>query len=131
MGHYAKVENGVVTEVIVAQRDFIDTLPDASSWIKTSYNTRHGKHYEPDSSYSVESSDQSKALRKNFAGIGMIYDAERDAFYEPQPYPSWTLDEATCRWICPQERPTVEVVGIYWDEDVYDGGNGYGWVTPD
>ena len=87
MGHYAKVLDGTVVNVIVATADFFDTFVDKSAgdWIKCSYNTRGGVHYEPDSN--TPSSDQTKALRKNYAGIGWKYDGV--GFYEPQPYPSW------------------------------------------
>jgi hypothetical protein len=89
MGHYAKVENGIVTTVIVAQKDFIDTLPDKDHWVKTSYNTYGGKHLlgkEP--------------LRKNYAGIGYYYDPKRDAFIPPMPDEegTWVLNETTCLW---------------------------------
>ena len=72
MAHYAKIESGVVTEVIVAEQAHIDTL--SGTWIQTSYNSN---------------------IRKNFAGIGSIYDSTKDAFYSPQTYDSWTLNE-TC-----------------------------------
>ena len=76
MGHYAKVIGDTVVQVIVAKQDFIDTLPDKNMWIKTSYNTHGGVHYTQDENNrrSTPSSDQSKALRKNYAGIGMTYD---------------------------------------------------------
>ena len=106
MAHFAKVSNGIVTQVIVAEPEFFETFIDSSpgEWIQTSYNTRQGVHYtngEP-------SEDQSKALRKNFAGIGMVYDKERDAFYQPQPYPSWILNEETCMWHSPTPLPNDE-----------------------
>lgn len=105
MGHYAKVNNGVVETVIVAEADFFNTFVDDSpgEWIKTSYNTRGGVHYQPNSN--TPSEDQSKALRKNYAGTGYIYDADRDAFYEPQPFDSWTLNEETCLWDPPVPEP--------------------------
>lgn len=116
MGHYAKVVNGVVTNVIVAEPEFFQSFTDDSpgEWIQTSYNTRGGIHYIPDSD--VPSEDQSKALRKNYARVGGVYDNERDAFYEPQPYPSWTLDETTCFWIPPVPYPADG--DLYeWNED--------------
>ena len=81
MAHYAKVVNGIVTKVIVAEADFFKTFVDdtAGAWIQTSYNTRGGIHYEPNSN--TPSSDQSKALRKNYAGVGFTYDSDNDAFY--------------------------------------------------
>ena len=81
MGHYAKVESGIVTTVIVAEQDFINTLETPSDWVQTSYNTRGGKHYAPDS----QDEDSGTPLRKNYAGVGYTYDAVRDAFYSPQP----------------------------------------------
>lgn len=111
MGHYAKVVDGIVTEVIVAKQDFIDTLPSEETWIKTSYNTMGGVHYKPTVGGNIDiektpSADQSKSLRKNYASIGYIYDSVRDAFYEPQPYASWTLNETTCLWHAPVPYPT-------------------------
>ena len=105
MAHFAKVVDGIVTKVIVAEPEFFDTFVDDSpgQWIQTSYNTRGGVHYEPDSE--TPSADQSKALRKNFAGIGFIYDATKDAFYTMQPYESWSLNEDTCLWEAPVPYP--------------------------
>ena len=116
MAHYAKVVDGIVTKVIVAEADFFDTFVDDSpgQWIQTSYNTRGGVHYEPDSE--TPSADQSKALRKNYAGIGFIYDLNRDAFYQPQPYPSWTLNEDSCTWKPPVDYPTDDNFYM-WNED--------------
>ena len=100
MAHYAKVLNGIVQQVIVAEAEFFDTFVDdsAGDWIQTSYNTRAGKHLQ-----------DGTPLRKNFAGVGYIYDAEKDAFYAPQPYPSWTLDEETCIWEPPVEYPNDDI----------------------
>lgn len=105
MSHYAKVENGIVTQVIVAEEDFIQTgaLGDPAAWIQTSYNTRGGEHPE------------GRPLRKNYAGIGYTYDSGRDAFIPPQPYPSWTLNEDTCLWDCPVAMPT-EGGPFTWNE---------------
>jgi len=105
MSHYAKVVNGIVTKVIVAQPEFFDNFVDdsAGEWIQTSYNTRGGVHYQPDSD--TPSDDQSKALRKNYAGIGYSYDAERDAFIPPKPYDSWVLNEESCFWEPPIPYP--------------------------
>ena len=95
MAHYAKVVNGIVERVIVAEAEFFDTFVDDTpgKWIQTSYNTRGGIHYEPNSN--TPSSDQSKALRKNYAGVGFNYDSDNDAFYERQPYASWKLNTTT------------------------------------
>ena len=109
MAHYAKVESGVVTEVIVAEQEHIDTL--SGTWVQTSYNTRNGKHY--DSSTGEE--DSGTPLRKNFAGVGSIYDSTKNAFYKPQPYTSWTLNETTCLWEPPTAHPSDGKV-YWWDE---------------
>lgn len=105
MAHFAKVNNGIVEQVIVAEPEFFDTFVDSSpgQWIQTSYNTRGGVHYNPDTN--EPSADQSKALRKNYAGIGYSYDAQRDAFIPPKPYASWLLDEQTCLWQAPAPYP--------------------------
>ena len=115
MAHYAKVTDGKVTRVIVAEAEFFKTFVDDSpgDWIQTSYNTRGGIHYQPNSD--TPSSDQSKALRKNYAGIGWTYDSEKDAFYEPQPYASWTLNTTTCLWEAPTAKPT-DGKPYKWDE---------------
>lgn len=112
MSHFAKVENGIVIQVIVAEQDYIDTLE--GKWIQTSYNTRGGIHYDPITQQPSE--DQSKALRKNYAGLEYIYDEVRDAFYIPSPFPSWSLDEETCLWKAPVERPN-DGNKYRWDEE--------------
>ena len=105
MAHYALIEDGVVTNVIVAEQDFIDT--QSGTWVQTSYNTRAGVHIL-----------QGTPLRKNYAGIGYVYDADRDAFYAPSPYPSWVLDEDTCTWEAPIAYPSdaSEEKRYTWDE---------------
>ena len=109
MTHFAKIENDIVTQVIVAEQDFVDTQP--GEWVQTSYNTRGGVHYAPNS----DTPDGGVALRKNYAGIGHAYDRQRDAFIPPQPYPSWTLDEASCLWEPPVPYPNDG--NMYnWDE---------------
>ena len=127
MAHYAKVRNGIVLQVIVAEADFFKTFVDTEPgrWIQTSYNTRGGVHYEPNSI--TPSSDQSKALRKNYAGIGFVYDSDKDAFYEPQPYASWKLNDTSCIWEPPIAKPD-DGKGYYWDESVYQSDNTKGWV---
>jgi hypothetical protein len=89
MGHHAKVLNGIVTQVIVAEPEFFDTFIDSSpgQWIQTSYNTHGGQHPE------------GRPLRKNYAGIGYTYDVERDAFIPPKPEGDYALDEETCLWV--------------------------------
>lgn len=106
MAHYAKVLDGKVVKVIVAEASFFDNFVDNSpgTWIQTSYNTRGGVHYQPNSD--IISSDQSLALRGNYAAIGYTYDSTLDAFLEPKPYPSWILDETTYTWNAPISRPT-------------------------
>jgi hypothetical protein len=116
MAHFAKVNNGIVEQVIVAEPEFFETFVDSSpgEWIQTSYNTRGGKHYDPETGN--ESADQTKALRKNYAGIGYTYDAAKDAFIPPKPYNSWLLDEDTCLWNAPVAYP--DDGGRYvWNEE--------------
>ena len=133
MGHYAKVEDGVVTQIIVADQSFIDQWHSEETWIKTSYNTRGGIHYKPtqhDNDERIPSDDQSKALRKNFAGIGYIYDSVKDAFYPPKPFSSWTLNNTTCLWEPPLSKPT-DGQGYTWDENAYQADNTQGWKLVD
>lgn len=115
MSHYAKIINTKVTEVIVATEDFIKTkVEDKGYWVQTSYNTSGGVHYDP--ATGQPSADQSKALRKNYAGIGYSYDQQRDAFIPPQPFSSWTLNEQTCLWNAPVAKPSDGKM-YSWDED--------------
>jgi len=105
--HYAKIENGLVTNVLVAEAGFFDTFVDTTpgEWLQTSYNTAGGIH-----------SDGGTPLRKNYAGVGFTYDSARNAFIPPQPFPSWTLNETTCQW-----EPTVDYpddTNMYtWNEE--------------
>ncbi len=115
MSHFAQVINGVVENVIVAEQDFVDTLPDPQNWIQTSYNTYGGIHYKPNDPNHEPSEDQSKALRKNYAGIGFTYNNVLDAFIPPKPYPSWTLNENTCQWEPPVPLPNDDKF-YRWDE---------------
>jgi len=112
MAHFAKVENGVVAQVIVAEQDVIDSGIFGHGWVQTSYNTHGGQHPE------------GRPLRKNYAGIGYTYDSQRigytydsqrDAFIPPQPFPSWTLNEQTCLWSSPVPYPT-DNKPYSWDE---------------
>jgi hypothetical protein len=105
MSHFAKVCDGIVTQVIVAEPEFFTTFVDSSpgEWIQTSYNTRGGQHSE------------GRPLRKNFAGIGYTYDKDRDAFIPPKPFSSWTLNEDTCLWDAPVAYPTDGKI-YTWDE---------------
>lgn len=106
MAHFAKVKDGIVVDVIVAEPEFFQTFVDTSAgtWIQTSYNTRGGVHYEPDSN--TPSANQSQALRKNYAGIGYTYSSQLDAFIPQRPYPSFILDEQTCLWNPPIPYPS-------------------------
>ena len=100
MSHFAKVCDGKVVQVIVAEQEFFDTFVDSSpgQWIQTSYNTVAGQHPE------------SRPLRKNYAGVGYTYDAVRDAFIPPQPDSTWTLDEETCQWVNP--NPETQEIAV-------------------
>ena len=121
MSYYAKVENNIVTKIIVAEAEFFETFVDSSpgTWIQTSYNTRGGIHYEPNSN--TPSQDQSKALRKNYAGLGFTYDSNKDAFIPPKPFNSWILNETTCLWEAPVAKPTTELESTQyydWNESI-------------
>ena len=106
MSHFAKVVDGIVTQVIVAEPEFFQTFVDSSpgEWIQTSYNTHGGQHR-----------NGGTPLRKNYAGIGYSYDRTKDAFIPPKPYPSWVLNEDTCLWGAPTPMPTDDKTYI-WDE---------------
>lgn len=110
MSHFAKVVDGSVTQVIVAEPEFFENFVDSSpgEWIQTSYNTHGGIH-----------SNGGTPLRKNYAGIGYTYDSSRDAFIPPKPFPSWLLNEDTCLWYSPIPRPND---GNYyeWNEEQLD-----------
>ena len=109
MAHYAKVINGLVEQVIVAESEFFDTFIDTSpgEWIQTSYNTHGGVH-----------TSGGTPLRKNYAGIGHTYDRDKDAFYAPQPYLSWVLNETTCLWEAPVAYPDADSDEMYsWNEE--------------
>ena len=114
MAHFAKVVNGTVEQVIVAEPEFFDTFVDSSpgEWIQTSYNTRGGVHYSPETG----EPDGDVALRKNYAGVGFTYDAAKDAFIPPQPYNSWNLNEETCLWEAPVAYPN-DGKRYIWNED--------------
>ena len=115
MSHFAEIdENNIVIRVIVIDQENIDTgnwgPPD--TWIQTSYNTRGGVHYSPNS----YTPDGGVALRKNYAGKGYIYDKIRDAFISPKPYTSWTLNDDTCQWNAPVAYPD-DGKFYTWDEE--------------
>ena len=127
MAHYAKIKDGIVEQVIVAESEFFDTFIDSTpgEWIQTSYNTIGGVHYErnDDGSLGSASSDQTKALRYNFAGVGFTYDHSADAFYEPKPWDSWTLNTTTYLWEPPVAYPDDGETYLWnetnqtWDSD--------------
>lgn len=115
MSHFAKVNNGIVEQVIVAEPEFFQNFVDTSpgQWIQTSYNTIGGVHYDPQTGQ--PSADQSQALRKNYAGVGYTYDHQRDAFIPPKPFNSWLLNEQSCLWDPPTPMPTDGKLYL-WDE---------------
>ncbi len=130
MAHYAKVSQGVVTKVIVAEPDFFDTFVDDSPgrWIKTSYNMRGGVYYDTVTNQaavdqSVVEGDEARQ-RKNFAGIGYKYDGT--GFYEPQPFDSWTLNSTSYIWEPPLAYPT-DGEAYRWNEAAYQANNTSGW----
>ena len=103
MSHYAKIENGNVIQVIVAEQDIIDSGAFGTGWVQTSYNTHGNQHPE------------NRPLRGNYAGIGYTYDQTNDVFYAPQPYSSWALNQSTWLWEAPTPKPIDE--NFYqWDE---------------
>jgi len=122
LSHFAKVEDGIVTTVIVAEQEFIDKWHSDGTWVQTSYNTREGVHYGQDGN-----DDGGVALRFRFAAMGMVYDSTNDVFYAVQPYASWTLDETKWQWICPLTYPD-DGIDYTWDEDAYQADNTKGWV---
>jgi hypothetical protein len=112
MSHFAKVCDGKVLRVIVAEKEFFDTFVDDTpgEWIQTSYNTRGGVHYGQDGQ-----PDGGVALRGNYAGIGYTYDRVNDVFYPAAPYASWVLNKTTWSWEAPVAQPT-DGKGYAWDE---------------
>jgi hypothetical protein len=108
MSHYARVENGIVKQVVVAEADFISSHvgTEPGEWIQTSYNTYGGVHRLGGT-----------PLRYNFAAVGHLYNKEADAFYEVQPYPSWTLNTSKYIWEPPVDYPA--------------DGNRYSWNETD
>ena len=125
MSHFAKLDdNNIVTFVTVGRQEDDGaeaelTARTGDTYKQTSYNTRGGVHYDPETG--EPSADQSKALRFNYAGLGFSYDADRDAFIPPKPFESWVLDETTCLWEAPVPMPKEtdaegEPVPYVWDE---------------
>ena len=107
MAHYAKVCDGKVLRVIVADEDYINSFIDTEpgNWIQTSYNTRGGVHLLGGT-----------PIRKNFAGVGMTYDEQRDAFIPKKEFNSWVLNETTCLWEAPVAHPNENGEGYSWNE---------------
>lgn len=105
MSHFAKVNNGIVQQVIVAEQEFFETFVDSSpgTWLQTSYNTYGNQHPE------------GRPLRGNYAGIGYTYDQANDVFYAPKPYSSWTLNQTTWLWEAPTPYPTDDKM-YKWNE---------------
>ena len=110
MAHFAKIENNIVTNVIVAEDEFIQSgaLGEPSIWVKTSYNTREGIHLQG-----------GEPLRKNFAGIGYSYNKDLDAFIPPKPFNSWILDLDKCTWYPPFKAPE-DGKNYKWDEELLE-----------
>jgi hypothetical protein len=120
MSHFAKVEDGIVTNVIVAEQSFVDKQD--GTWVQTSYNTYGNVHYGEDGN-----SDDGVALRGNYAGIGYIYDSTNDVFHAPKPHASWTLGSNSWIWNAPITYPDDDK-RYHWDEDLYQSDNSKGWV---
>jgi hypothetical protein len=119
MTHFAKLDADNLVGFVTAGRQEDDGLEAELSartgdvYKQTSYNTRGGVHYNPETGEPSE--DQSRAFRKNFAGLGFAYDEERDAFIPPKPFDSWVLDEASCLWVAPIDYP-MDGLDYRWDE---------------
>ena len=116
MSHFTYLDgNDVVLQVIVIEQDVINTgaFGDPARFEQTSYNTRGGIYYTPNTN--TPDPDQSKAFRKNYAGIGFKFDRIRDAFIPPQDLPSWTLNEFSCLWEAPTPYP-IDGKPYRWDE---------------
>jgi hypothetical protein len=114
MSHFAQIdENGIVLQVLVIDQDEINSYRwgDPATWVQTSYNTYGGVYYTPNTN--TPDPDQSKALHKNYAGVGYIWDGV--GFSTPQPYPSWTKDSFTYQWQAPMPYPTDNKIYV-WDE---------------
>lgn len=115
MSHFAQLNSkNIVTQVIVIEQETLNTglWGDPDRWLQTSYNTLGGVHYGPDGL-----PDGGIALRKNYAGIGFLYDPIRDAFIPPKPFPSWVLIEESCLWTAPVPYPT-DGQNYVWNEEI-------------
>jgi len=124
MSHFAKLdENNVVVFVTVGRQedDGLEaelTARTGDVYKQTSYNTRGGVHYDPETG--LPSEDQTKALRFNYAGIGYTFDPDKGtdgAFIPAKPFESWVLDEDTCLWVAPVAYP-ADGATYFWDEEV-------------
>ena len=114
MAHYAQIENNIVTQVFVMSNDELNPVEwlgkiVGGEWVQTSYNTYGGVHKGQDGK-----PDNKPQLRYNYAGFGYIYDSVADAFYAPQPFPSWILNKTTYLWEAPTPMPTDNIYA--WDE---------------
>jgi hypothetical protein len=132
MAHYAKLdENNLVMRVEVVDNNvllddngieneelgiqFLEDLHGWPIWKKTSYNTQKGVYLNNDQ---TPASDQTKAFRKNYAGIGFTYDVNRDAFIPPKPFNSWILNETSCTWVSPSPEPeSTDEIYPFWSEE--------------
>jgi len=124
MAHFAQIDdNHVVLQVLVIDQAEINTgnWGDPAKWVQTSYNTKGGVYYTPDTN--VPDPDQSKAFRKNYAGIGYLWlpnGPEGEGFAPPKPFPSWVLDSFSYLWKAPVPAPAVPwpegVMWYDWDE---------------
>lgn len=116
MAHFAKLDrqNKVIFVTVGRDEDREEELTERTGDVykQTSYNTRGGVHYQADG---TPSADQTRAFRKNYAGLGYSYDSLRDAFIPPKPYPSWVLNESTCLWDPPVPMPQ-DGKRYQWDE---------------
>ena len=148
MSHFAKVVDGIVHEVIVAEQDYINTLEDKDLWVQTSYNTMMGKRWKPNL-LGVEEDTSRPPFRGNYAYVGGVYDSVNDVFYQPKPYPSWVMDTSSWSWVAPivcpsltddmvttdKDGQTYPIKVWEWDEDVYQADTGNpktkGWVSVD
>jgi hypothetical protein len=128
MGYFAKIENGIVTNVIIADQEFIDAGHVEGTWLETTEGASGGIVYDPPApevftiwkdglplrNQSIPTNKP--CIRKNFCGIGYSYDATKDAFIPPKTYQSWVLDEETCLWHPPTQKPD-DGKKYSWDEN--------------
>ena len=130
MGHFALLNSENIVTFVTVSRDEDDnreleiSQQTGDKYRRTSYNTRGGIHYRSDNN--TPSEDQTKAFRKNYAGLGYSYDEQRDAFIPPKPYPSWVLDEFSCLWDSPIPYPDITNIPLpyqiynryFWNEEI-------------